>query len=197
MSVKIYQGSVKVSSVSTFNIAIDALFEAAGYAVTTDVSSRVITVKNGGAIFGLQTITLSVSEYKSNAMSTTYNLIVDADQRTLIVVTSIMSWGTKDSTFSENYTRVAIVANGRDIWAGTGNSAYQTKDFWNVPDISFSRTSGQPVVLTVAVDYNTRAVDAPIFVCANGIVYPLGTIIQDGSAKFVSDGNGLAIRVKE
>lgn len=197
MSVKIYQGSVNVSSVSTFNSAIDALFEAAGYAVTTDVSSRVITVKNGGAIFGLQTITLSVSEYNSSAMHTTYNLIVDADQRTLIVVTSIMAWGTKDSTFSENYTRVAIVANGRDIWAGTVNGIYQTKDFWNVPDIMFSRTSGQPVVLTVAVDCNTRAVDAPIFVCANGIVYPLGTIIQDGSAKFVSDGNGLAIRVKE
>lgn len=197
MSVKIYQGSVKATNVSTFNRAVDALFEAAGYAVTTDVSSRVITVKNGGAIFGLQTITLSVNTYNQANMNSTFNLLVDADQQTLIIVNSKEAGSSSDTSYSENYVRVAIVSNGRDLWAGAGAASVFTMAFWNVPNITFSRTSGQPVVLTVAVDSNTKSIDAPIFVCANGIVYPLGTIIQDGSAKFVSDGNGLAIRVKE
>ena len=192
MSVEIYQGSIEPKNINDFNNAVNALFRAAGYAVTTDASARTITVQNSSAIFGLHEITL-ISTWQSTQTST-WNLVIDKDQRTLVLVASrpISNYGE-----FEYVARMAVVANGVDIYAGQLLGSPKTFENWNVPNITISRTSGQPVVLTVAVDKYTGHIDAPIFVCANGILYPLGTIIQDGSAKFVSDGNGLAIRVKE
>lgn len=197
MSVEIYQGSISVTDINSFNNAVNALFHAAGYSVTTDGSAKVITVNNSSAIFGLSQINMPISWSPSYSSNGTWNLVIDKDQKTLILVSSnpIVNYGG-----SEWKTRMAVVADGTDIYAGVGSStgtATPILDNWNVPDIAVSRTSGQPVVLTVAIDKWTKGIDAPIFVAANGILYPLGTIIQDGSAKFVSDGNGLAIRVKE
>ena len=195
MSVEIYQGSIVANSVSNFNNAVNALFQAAGYSVTTDTSAKVITVNNSSAIFGLSQIHLSASWDTGNIGNSTWNLVIDKEQKTLILVSSaaVATYDVAEAKF-----RVAIVRDGTDIYAD-GSSVNSTKiyDVWNVPNVSVSRTSGQPVVLTVAVDKYTKGIDAPIFIAANGIIYPLGTIIQDGSSKFVSDGNGLAIRVKE
>lgn len=192
MSVEIYQGNIEPKNINDFNNAVNALFRAAGYAVTTDSSARKITVQNSSAIFGLQEITMP-SAWQSSQTST-WNLVIDKDQRTLILVASRPAASYTDY---EYLVRMAVVANGVDIYAGQVASSPKVFEAWNVPNISISRTSGQPVVLTVAVDKNTGHIDAPIFVAANGILYPLGTIIQDGSSKFVSDGNGLAIRIKE
>lgn len=198
MSVEIYQGSIVPTDVNSFNTAVNALFRAAGYSVTTDASARTITVNNSSAIFGLSKIHMCFS-WEKTALFTgfTWNLVIDKDQRTLILVSSKPVAKYSDQEFSN---RLAVVANGVDIYAdgvALSSSASPMYAVWNVPNIDVSRTSGQPVVLTVAVDMKTKNIDAPIFVAANGIIYPLGTIIQDGSAKFVSDGNGLAIRVKE
>jgi hypothetical protein len=191
MSVEIYQGTIEPKNINDFNNAVNALFRAAGYAVTTDASVHTITVQNSSAIFGLHEITM-ISQWQAT-MSSTWNLVIDKDQRTLILVASRPA-----SYNDEEYkVRMAVVANGVDIYAGQTASSAKVFENWNIPNVTVSRTAGQPVVLTVAVDKYTGHIDAPIFVCANGILYPLGTIIQDGSAKFVSDGNGLAIRVKE
>lgn len=192
MSVEIYQGSIEPHNINDFNNAVNALFKAAGYAVTTDASARTITVQNSSAIFGLHEITM-IGTWQPT-MSSKWNLVIDKDQRTLILVASRPA-----ATYGETEyeARMAVVANGVDIYAGQTSSSAKIHENWNVPNIKVSRTSGQPVVLTVAVDRNTGHIDAPIFIASNGILYPLGTIIQDGSAKFVSDGNGLAIRVKE
>lgn len=197
MSVEIYQGSIVPTDVNSFNTAVNALFHAAGYAVTCDASARTITVNNSSAIFGLSTIHMMMSwSSTSGYIGYTWNLIIDKDQKTLILVSSKAV-----TKYSENeyQNRLAVVAGGTDIGANVTSIMPNIPmyDVWNVPNIDVSRTSGQPVVLTVAVDKYTKHIDAPIFAAANGIVYPLGTIIQDGSAKFVSDGNGLAIRVKE
>ena len=197
MSVEIYQGSIVPTDVNSFNTAVNALFHAAGYSVTTDASARIITVNNSSAIFGLSKINMCFSWASQGFSGFTWNLVIDKDQRTLILVSSKPVVKYSDSEFTN---RLAVVANGVDIYAD--GVALQTSSspmyaIWNVPNIDVSRTSGQPVVLTVAVDMKTKNIDAPIFVAANGIIYPLGTIIQDGSSKFVSDGNGLAIRVKE
>lgn len=196
MSVEIYQGSIVPKDVNSFNTAINELFHAAGYSVTCDTSAMTITVNNSSAIFGLNKIGMATSWISSSDfVGYTWNLIIDKDQRTLILVSSRAS---DDYADSEYYVRMAVVAAGVDIYSKAGLTAgTKTYGMWNVPDVWVKRTSGQPVVLTVAVDSVTRHIDAPIFVAANGIAYPLGTIIQDGSAKFVSDGNGLAIRVKE
>jgi hypothetical protein len=196
MSVEIYQGSISVTDVSSFNNAVNALFSAAGYSVTTDTSAKVITVNNSSAIFGLSKIHMAQSWTTGVGLTgQTWNLIIDKDQQTLILVSS---FAVPNYTSNEFQVRMAVVANGTDIYAD-GSLPQNTPVYalWNVPNIDVSRTSGQPVVLTVAVDMKTKNIDAPIFVAANGIIYPLGTIIQDGSSKFVSDGNGLAIRVKE
>ena len=191
MNVEIYQGTIEPKNINDFNNAVNALFRAAGYAVTTDASARTITVQNSSAIFGIHEITMT-SQWQAT-MTSTWNLVIDTDQRTLPLVASRPA-----SYNDEEYkVRMAVVANGVDIYSGRPASAVKVFECWNVPNVNVSRTSGQPVVLTVAVDKNTGHIDAPIFACANGILYPLGTIIQDGSAKFVSDGNGLAIRVKE
>ena len=192
MSVEIYQGSIEPHNINDFNNAVNALFRAAGYAVTTDASARTITVQNSSAIFGIHEITMPSAWQTS--MASTWNLVIDKDQRTLILVASRPIASYSDYEYA---ARMAVVANGVDIYAGQAAGAAKIAENWNMPSIGISRTSGQPVVLTVAVDKNTGHIDAPIFVAANGILYPLGTIIQDGSAKFVSDGNGLAIRVKE
>lgn len=197
MSVEIYQGSIVANSVSNFNNAVNALFQSAGYSVTTDTSAKVITVNNSSAIFGISQIHLAYAWDSGNIGSSTWNLVIDKDQKTLILVSSA-AVSTYDA--SEAKFRMAVVSGGTDIYAGGSSSVANTTkiyDVWNVPNVNVSRTSGQPVVLTVAVDKFTKSIDAPIFIAANGIIYPLGTIIQDGSSKFVSDGNGLAIRVKE
>lgn len=196
MSVEIYQGSIEPNDVNSFNTAINELFHAAGYSVTCDTSAMTITVNNSSAIFGLNKIGMATSWTNSYGfVGYKWNLIIDKDQRTLILVSSRASDDYEDC---EYHVRMAVVAAGVDIYSEKKlTSTTKTYDFWNVPNVWVKRTSGQPVVLTVAVDSITKHIDAPIFVAANGIAYPLGTIIQDGSAKFVSDGNGLAIRVKE
>ena len=194
MSVEIYQGNIVAKDINTFNNAVNELFRAAGYSVSTDTSGKVITVNNSSAIFGLSKIQMPMS-YSSSFGACTWNLVIDKEQQTLILVASAAVTAYSDYEYK---ARMAVVVGGTDINAG-GSSPAATPiyDYWNVPNLAVSRTSGQPVVLTVAVDKITGHIDAPIFVAANGILYPLGTIIQDGSAKFVSDGNGLAIRVKE
>ena len=196
MSVEIYQGSISATDVSSFNNAVNALFRAAGYAVTTDTSAKVITVNNSSAIFGLSQIHMAQSWSTGTGFTgQTWNLVIDKDQRTLILVSS---FAVPQYASNEYQIRMAVVANGTDIYED-GSLPQNTPIYalWNVPNIDVSRTSGQPVVLVVAVDKQTKSIDAPIFIAANGIIYPLGTIIQDGSSKFVSDGNGLAIRIKE
>lgn len=196
MSVEIYQGSIVANDVSSFNNAVNALFRAAGYAVTTDTSAKVITINNSSAIFGLSQIHMAQSWTAAAGFTgQTWNLVIDKGQQTLILVSS---FAVASYASNEYQIRMAVVANGTDIYAG-GSLSQNTPVYavWNVPNIDVSRTSGQPVVLVVAVDKQTKSIDAPIFIAANGIIYPLGTIIQDGSSKFVSDGNGLAIRVKE
>ena len=196
MSVEIYQGSISVTDVSSFNNAVNALFRAAGYSVTSDTSAKVISVNNSSAIFGLSQIHMAYPWAMGAGLTgQTWNLLIDKDQQTLILVSS---YAVPQYASNEYQARMAVVANGTDIYAG-GSLVQNTPVYamWNVPNIDVSRTSGQPVVLTVAVDMKTKNIDAPIFIAANGIIYPLGTIIQDGSSKFVSDGNGLAIRVKE
>ena len=196
MSVEIYQGSISVTDINSFNNAVNALFHAAGYAVATDGSAKVITVNNSSAIFGLSQIHMPVAWSTQVSSTGTWNLVIDKAQKTLILVSSNP---VANYAATEWKTRMAVVVDGTDIYANAGTIGTGTKisENWNVPDIVVSRTSGQPVVLTVAIDKWTNGIDAPIFIAANGIIYPLGTIIQDGSSKFVSDGNGLAIRVKE
>lgn len=196
MSVEIYQGNIVARDINTFNTAVNELFRAAGYSVATDTSGKVITVNNSSAIFGLSKIQMPMAYSVTTQLSSTWNLVIDKDQRTLILVSSSAVTTYSNSEFK---ARMAVVVGGTDINAGKVNQSSNTSisEYWNVPNCDTSRTSGQPVVLTVAVDALTGHIDAPIFVAANGILYPLGTIIQDGSAKFVSDGNGLAIRVKE
>lgn len=196
MSVEIYQGNIVAKDINTFNTAVNELFRVAGYSVATDTSGKVITVNNSSAIFGLSKIQMPVAYTPATQGSCTWNLIIDKEQQTLILVSSAAVTSYRDLEFK---ARMAVVVGGTDINADGGNPSVNTTiyDYWNVPNRDASRTSGQPVVLTVAVDKLTGHIDAPIFVAANGILYPLGTIIQDGSAKFVSDGNGLAIRVKE
>ena len=196
MSVEIYQGSISVTDINSFNNAVNALFHAAGYSVATDGSAKVITVNNSSAIFGLSQIHMPIAWSTAYSSAGTWNLVIDKDQKTLILVSSVP---VANYAAVEWKTRMAVVADGTDIYAGAENAATGTKisENWNVPDIVVSRTSGQPVVLTVAIDKWTSGIDAPIFIAANGIIYPLGTIIQDGSSKFVSDGNGLAVRIKE
>lgn len=196
MSVEIYQGSIWATDIHSFNNAVNALFHAAGYSVATDGSAMVITVNNSSAIFGLSQIHMPIAWSAAYSSAGTWNLVIDKDQKTLILVSSNP---VDDYAASEWKARMAVVADGTDIYADAGDAGTGTKisENWNVPGIVVSRTSGQPVVLTVAVDKWTNGIDAPIFIAANGIIYPLGTIIQDGSSKFVSDGNGLAIRVKE
>ena len=196
MSVEIYQGSISATDINSFNNAVNALFHAAGYSVATDGSAKVITVNNSSAIFGLSQIHMPIAWSAGYSSTGTWNLVIDKDQKTLILVSSKP---VDNYAAAEWKTRMAVVADGTDIYADAANATTGTKisENWNVPDIVVSRTSGQPVVLTVAIDKWTNGIDAPIFIAANGIIYPLGTIIQDGSSKFVSDGNGLAIRVKE
>lgn len=196
MSVEIYQGSISATDINTFNNAVNALFHAAGYSVATDGSAKVITVNNSSAIFGLSQIHMPIAWSAAFSSSGTWNLVIDKDQKTLILVSSNP---VANYAAAEWKTRMAVVADGTDIYTDAENASTATKisENWNVPDVVVSRTSGQPVVLTVAIDKWTNGIDAPIFIAANGIIYPLGTIIQDGSSKFVSDGNGLAIRVKE
>lgn len=196
MSVEIYQGNIVAEDINTFNTAVNELFRAAGYSVATDTSGMVITVNNSSAIFGLSKIQMPTAYSANTHGSNTWNLIIDKEQQTLILVSSAAVTAYNNSEFK---ARMAVVAGGTDINAGRDDQDSITPicEYWNVPRRNVSRTSGQPVVLTVAVDKLTGHIDAPIFAAANGILYPLGTIIQDGSAKFVSDGNGLAIRVKE
>ena len=196
MSVEIYQGSINATDINSFNNAVNALFHAAGYSVATDGSAKVITVNNSSAIFGLSQIHMPIAWSAAYSSTGTWNLVIDKDQKTLILVSSKP---VDNYAAVEWKTRMAVVADGTDIYAGAANAVQGQKisENWNVPDIVVSRTSGQPVVLTVAIDKWTNGIDAPIFIAANGIIYPLGTIIQDGSSKFVSDGNGLAVRVKE
>lgn len=196
MSVEIYQGSISATDINSFNNAVNALFHAAGYSVATDGSAKVITVNNSSAIFGLSQIHMPIAWSGPSSSTGTWNLVIDKDQKTLILVSSNP---VANYAATEWKARMAVVADGTDIYADAGNAGTGIKisENWNVPDIVVSRTSGQPVVLTVAIDKWTNGIDAPIFIAANGVIYPLGTIIQDGSSKFVSDGNGLAIRVKE
>ena len=78
----------------------------------------------------------------------------------------------------------------------TSSNANNYMSVFNIPSLNFSRVNGQPCIVTPCID-SYRENLAPIFIAANGVVYPLGTYVTDGSTKFVSNGNGLLIKVKE
>ena len=88
MSVEIYQGNIVAKDINTFNNAVNELFHAAGYSVATDTSGTVITVNNSSAIFGLSKIHMPASYTFGIHGENTWNLVIDKDQKTLILVSS-------------------------------------------------------------------------------------------------------------
>ena len=169
----------------------------AGYSVTPDATSHKVTVDAGGNVFGHETFKLG-NLYSASGIQNQLVMLVDKDQHVMIVSTAKEIADTSNPTggLSSSARSIACLLVG-DIDRGDisdGNATYAT--LFNTPALQFTRVNGQPCIVTPCTD-SYRENLAPIFIAANGVVYPLGTYVTDGSTKFVSNGNGLLIKVKE
>ena len=198
MGVEVYQGTIAIGSNDTYQQAVKEIFSMAGYSVTPDATNHKVTVDAGGNVFGHETFKLG-----SIAFASTYKnqlvMLVDKDQHVMIVSTAkeIADTFTATSGLQFSIKSIACLLVGDidrgDIVDLSGNT-YAT--VFNIPALQFTRVNGQPCIVTPCID-SYRENLAPVFIAANGVVYPLGTYVTDGSTKFVSNGNGLLIKVKE
>ena len=199
MGVEVYQGTIAIGSNDTYQQAVKEIFTMAGYSVTPDATSHKVTVDAGGNVFGHETFKLGSIAF-STSMKNQLVMLVDKDQHVMIVSTAKEIADTFNISatvnFSSSVKSIACLLVG-DIDRGDiseGNGAYAT--VFNIPALQFTRVNGQPCIVTPCID-SYRENLAPVFIAANGVVYPLGTYVTDGSTKFVSNGNGLLIKVKE
>ena len=194
MAVEVYQGTITPNSATTYQQAVKEIFTLAGYSVTPDATNKRVTVDSGGNIFGHESFGL---REKTNAISTPLVMVVDKDQHALIVSQSAAvkdtSTSSNDLTASLN-SLICMLVGDIDPMPSVGGKTFTSA--FNFPDITFKRVNGQPAIICPCIDNNSDNL-APVFVAANGVVYPLGTYVTDGSTKFVSNGNGLLIKVKE
>lgn len=198
MGVEVYQGTIAISNSDTYQKAVKELFTMAGYSVTPDATSHKVTVDAGGNVFGHETFKLGNIYFASAAQPNQLVMLVDKDQHVMIVSTAKEIADTLNPTggYPSSSRSIACLLVG-DIDRGDisdGNATYAT--VFNIPALQFTRVNGQPCIVTPCTD-SYRENLAPIFIAANGVVYPLGTYVTDGSTKFVSNGNGLLIKVKE
>lgn len=199
MGVEVYQGTIAIGSNDTYQQAVKEIFTMAGYSVTPDSTNHKVTVDAGGNVFGHETFKLG-DIYFSSSIKNQLVMLVDKDQHVMIVSTAKEIVDTFTSSASANLSfsirSIACLLVG-DIDRGdisNGSGTYAT--VFNIPALQFTRVNGQPCIVTPCID-SYRENLAPVFIAANGVVYPLGTYVTDGSTKFVSNGNGLLIKVKE
>ena len=194
MAVEVYQGTITPNTVTTYQQAVKEIFTLAGYSVTPDATNKRVTVDSGGNIFGHESFGL---RERTNAISTPLVMVVDKDQHALIVSQSAAAKDTfttgTDSSASSG-SLICMLVGDIDPMPSVGGKSFSSA--FNFPDITFKRVNGQPAIICPCIDNNSDNL-APVFVAANGVVYPLGTYVTDGSTKFVSNGNGLLIKVKE
>lgn len=194
MAVEVYQGTITPSSVTTYQQAVKEIFTLAGYSVTPDATNKRVTVDSGGNIFGHESFGL---RERTNAISTPLVMVVDKDQHALIVSQSA---ATKDTfsvgtdSLASSGSLICMLVGDIDPMPSVGGKSFSSA--FNFPDITFKRVNGQPAIICPCIDNNSDNL-TPVFVAVNGVVYPLGTYVTDGSTKFVSNGNGLLIKVKE
>ena len=192
MAVEVYQGTITPNSVTTYQQAVKEIFTLAGYSVTPDATNKRVTVDSGGNIFGHESFGL---REKTNAISTPLVMVVDKDQHALIVSQSAAVKDTfSASNDASSFSLICMLVGDIDSMLSVGGKLFTSA--FNFPDITFKRVNGQPAIICPCIDNNGDNL-APVFVAANGVVYPLGTYVTDGSTKFVSNGNGLLIKVKE
>ena len=194
MAVEVYQGTITPSSVTTYQQAVKEIFTLAGYSVTPDATNKRVTVDSGGNIFGHESFGL---RERTNAISTPLVMVVDKDQHALIVSQSAAAKDTftvGTEPFASSSSLICMLVGDIDPMPSVGGKSFSSA--FNFPDITFKRVNGQPAIICPCIDNNSDNL-APVFVAANGVVYPLGTYVTDGSTKFVSNGNGLLIKVKE
>lgn len=194
MAVEVYQGTITPNSVTTYQQAVKEIFTLAGYSVTPDATNKRVTVDSGGNIFGHESFGL---RERTNNIGTPLVMVVDKDQHALIVsqsaaVKDTFSAGT--DWFASSGSLICMLVGDIDPMPSVGGQKFSSA--FNFPDITFKRVNGQPAIICPCIDNNSDNL-APVFVAANGVVYPLGTYVTDGSTKFVSNGNGLLIKVKE
>lgn len=198
MGVEVYQGTIAVSSSNTYQQAVKEIFSMAGYSVTPDATNHKVTVDAGGNVFGHETFKLG-NFIPTGAVTNQLVMLVDKDQHVMIVSTAkeIADTSSTNASLSSSVRSIVCLLVGDidrgDISDGNG-SCYAT--VFNIPALQFTRVNGQPCIVTPCID-SYRENLAPVFIAANGVVYPLGTYVTDGSTKFVSNGNGLLIKVKE
>lgn len=194
MAVEVYQGTITPNTAATYQQAVKEIFTLAGYSVTPDATNKRVTVDSGGNIFGHESFGL---RERTNYISTPLVMVVDKDQHALIVSQSAAAKdtfsGSSDSLASSG-SLICMLVGDIDPMPSVGGKSFTSA--FNFPDITFKRVNGQPAIICPCIDNNSDNL-APVFVAANGVVYPLGTYVTDGSTKFVSNGNGLLIKVKE
>lgn len=195
MAVEVYQGTITPNTATTYQQAVKEIFTLAGYSVTPDATNKRVTVDSGGNIFGHESFGL---REKANAISTPLVMVVDKDQHALIVSQSAAVKdafsSSQSDTFASSNSLICMLVGDIDPMPSVGGKTFSSA--FNFPDITFKRVNGQPAIICPCIDNNSDNL-APVFVAANGVVYPLGTYVTDGSTKFVSNGNGLLIKVKE
>lgn len=197
MGVEVYQGTIGIASNDTYQQAVKEIFTMAGYSVTPDATSHKVTVDAGGNVFGHKTFKLGNLYFASASNPNQLVMLVDKDQHVMIVSTAkeIADTSSTGGSYANSVRSIACLLVG-DIDRGDisdGSATYAT--VFNIPVLQFTRVNGQPCIVVPCID-SYRENLAPIFVAANGVVYPLGTYVTDGSTKFVSNGNGLLIKVK-
>lgn len=194
MAVEVYQGTITPNTVTTYQQAVKEIFTLAGYSVTPDATNKRVTVDSGGNIFGHESFGL---REKNNAISTPLVMVVDKDQHVLIVSQSAAAKDTfsaSNDSSASSCSLICMLVGDIDPMPSVGGKSFTAA--FNFPDITFKRVNGQPAIICPCIDNNSDTL-APVFIAANGVVYPLGTYVTDGSTKFVSNGNGLLIKVKE
>lgn len=200
MGVEVYQGTIAIGNSDTYQKAVKEIFTMAGYSVTPDATNHKVTVDAGGNVFGHETFKLGDLYFSTGSSMNSLVMLVDKDQHVMIVSTAKETFGTAGiaagtMSISSSIRSIACLLV-RDIDRGDICNVNRFADVFNFPSLDFSRVNGQPCIVTPCID-SYRENLAPIFVAANGVVYPLGTYVTDGSTKFVSNGNGLLIKVKE
>lgn len=193
MTVEVYQGTITPNTATTYQQAVKEIFTLAGYSVTPDATNKRVTVDSGGNIFGHESFGL---RERTNGISTPLVMVVDKDQHALIVSQSaaVKDTFTGNDSFASSCSLICMLVGDIDPMPSVGGKLFTSA--FNFPDITFKRVNGQPATICPCIDNNSDNL-APVFVAANGVVYPLGTYVTDGSTKFVSNGNGLLIKVKE
>lgn len=200
MGVEVYQGTIAIVNSDTYQKAVKEIFTMAGYSVTPDATSHKVTVDAGGNVFGHETFKLG-NIYIATSASSPNQLVmlVDKDQHVMIVSTAkeiADTFNSSGATYANSVKSIACLLVG-DIDRGDISDAGGTyATVFNIPALQFIRVNGQPCIVVPCID-SYRENLAPVFIAANGVVYPLGTYVTDGSTKFVSNGNGLLIKVKE